>query len=138
MRRVALQEIRLADGTILPKDGMMAVSTHRFWDPNLHENPEVFDPYRWMRIGEVPGKENLARLIHTSPDHLGFSHGLHACPGRFFAAKEVKVAVVYMLYRYEWRTPDDWVERNPENSFNIGTDAWLQMQIRKLKDEINL
>ncbi|KKY30710.1 putative cytochrome p450 monooxygenase [Diaporthe ampelina] len=72
--------------------------------------------------------------IHS--DHLGFSHGLHACPGRFFAAKEVKMALVHLLFKYEWKTPADWTEHNPENSFNIGTDPWLKIQIRRREQDV--
>ncbi|KAG8156812.1 hypothetical protein KVR01_013417 [Diaporthe batatas] len=80
--------------------------------------------------------ENQAQLISTSPDHLGFSHGLHACPGRFFAAKEVKMALVHLLFKYEWKTPADWSENNPENSFNIATDPWLRIQIRRREQNV--
>ncbi|KAH8768210.1 cytochrome P450 [Diaporthe sp. PMI_573] len=136
MRRVALQDLHLSDGTVVPKGEMLAVSTHRFWDPQVHEAPDVFDAYRWLRLGQQPGKENQALLISTSPDHLGFSHGLHACPGRFFAAKEVKMALVHLLFKYEWKTPADWTENNPENSFNIATDPWLKIQIRRREQDI--
>jgi cytochrome P450 len=136
MRRVALRDLHLSDGTVVPKGEMLAVSTHRFWDPNVHDNPQEFDAYRWLRLGQRPGRENLAQLISTSPDHLGFSHGLHACPGRFFAAKEVKMALVHLLFKYEWKTPAGWTENNPENSFNIATDPWLKMQIRRRERDV--
>lgn len=35
--------------------------------------------------------ETEALLVTTSPNHLAFGHGKHACPGRFFAATEIKI-----------------------------------------------
>ena len=52
---------------------------------------------------QEPGKENLSQLVSTSPDHLGFGHGQHSCPGRFFAANEIKVALCHILVKYEWK-----------------------------------
>ncbi|EXJ92197.1 hypothetical protein A1O3_00747 [Capronia epimyces CBS 606.96] len=41
------------------------------------------------------------QFIATSPTYLGFGHGRHSCPGRFFAANELKLLVAYLLTRYD-------------------------------------
>ncbi|KAK7989928.1 Vacuolar calcium ion transporter [Apiospora arundinis] len=40
-------------------------------------------------------------LINTSDHFMGFSHGSHACPGRFFAANQMKIALGHIALRYE-------------------------------------
>jgi len=81
--------------------------------PQVHENPETFDPYRFLRWRSEAGKENLAHLVSTSSVHLAFGHGNHGCPGRFFAANEIKVIMCHLLLKYEWKL----VEGTPHSTF---------------------
>ena len=34
---------------------------------------------------------------------MGFGYGEHACPGRFFASNEMKVALSFLLLNYDWK-----------------------------------
>ncbi|KAL2417885.1 Cytochrome P450 monooxygenase [Exophiala dermatitidis] len=52
------------------------------------------------------------QFIATSPTYLGFGHGRHACPGRFFAANELKLLMAYLLTRYDVRMVLDGHEHN--------------------------
>jgi len=45
-------------------------------------------------------------MISTSAQFLPFSHGRHACPGRFFAAAEIKIMLAYMLRTYDMKLVD--------------------------------
>lgn len=72
----------------------MGISAHNMWSSEIYEDPEKFDGYRFLERRKQPGLEMKSQLVSTSTDHLGFSHGKHACPGRFFAANEVKIAMV--------------------------------------------
>jgi cytochrome P450 len=45
-------------------------------------------------------KANYA-LVSTSADYQPFGHGRHACPGRFFAANELKLLLAYMVLNYD-------------------------------------
>ncbi|PSN72410.1 cytochrome P450 monooxygenase [Corynespora cassiicola Philippines] len=103
MLRAPVEDYTLPDGTIILKDYIVAVSTHAMRDPAIYKDPETWDGYRFFRQRQQPGKDLSAQLITTSPEHLGFGHGLHSCPGRFFAANEIKLAMVFMLLQYEWR-----------------------------------
>lgn len=40
-------------------------------------------------------------LVSTSADYQPFGHGRHACPGRFFAANELKLLLAYMVLNYD-------------------------------------
>jgi cytochrome P450 len=54
-----------------------------------------------MRRSGEPGKENTLLLVSMIPEYIGFGYGIHACPGRFFAANEVKIALIFMLLNYD-------------------------------------
>ncbi|KAK0614946.1 cytochrome P450 [Bombardia bombarda] len=138
MRRVALERVELSDGTVIPKNGVIAVSSHRLWDAHVHENPDRWDGYRFLRMRETPGRENQAQLVSTSQDHIAFGHGQHACPGRFFAANETKVALIYLLLRYDWRISGGAVAKARSFGFSLGADPFLKMDYRERKSEVVL
>lgn len=53
----------------------------------------------------------------TSSDFLGFGHGRGACPGRFFAAAELKLMLAYIILHYDFemletRPPNVWFAIN--------------------------
>ncbi len=138
MRRIALADVKLSDGTKIHKDETVAVSCHRMWDPEVYENPEQWDAYRFYKMRGVPGKENLAQLVSTSDTHLGFGHGQHACPGRFFAANEVKIAVIHLLMMYDWRLPEGAVPKTRAYGFSLTADPTLMVEVRRRQEEIEI
>ncbi|KAJ4998527.1 Cytochrome P450 monooygenase 1 [Colletotrichum sp. SAR 10_66] len=101
MGRIADADVHLSDGTVIPKGMKVAVANTSRHDPTIYESPLEFDGYRFLRMRQTPGKENQAHFVTTSPDSLGFGHGQHACPGRFFAANEVKIAMCHLLLKYD-------------------------------------
>jgi cytochrome P450 len=42
----------------------------------------------------------------TAADSLYFGHGKHACPGRFFAATELRLLLAHLVTHYDLRLPD--------------------------------
>lgn len=94
MHRIAMTDVTLSNGTMIRKGEKMGISAHNMWSPEIYEDPEKFDGFRFLERRKQPGLEMKSQLVSTSTDHLGFSHGKHACPGRFFAANEVKIAMV--------------------------------------------
>ncbi|KAI0518117.1 cytochrome P450 monooxygenase [Xylaria bambusicola] len=111
MRRAVEEDITLADGTLIKKGSRIHIDTHRMVDPEVYENPEEWKGSRFLDLRSQPGKEHVAQLVTTSVDHIGFGHGKHACPGRFFAANELKIALCHLLLKYDWKlapgTPTD-------------------------------
>ena len=102
MNRYVEQDLKLSDGTVLPKGSRVMVMSN-FADPVVYPDPDKFDPTRFMRMREQPGQESSWQFVTTSPQHLLFGHGQHACPGRFFAANEIKIALCHLLLKYDWR-----------------------------------
>lgn len=103
MRRVATQTVKLSDGTTIPKGGFVAFPTTTMQDEAVYPNSGEFDGHRFLRLREQPGSENKWQFVTTSPQHFVFGHGMHACPGRFFASNEIKIALVHLLMKYDWK-----------------------------------
>ncbi|KAI0875825.1 cytochrome P450 monooxygenase [Hypoxylon argillaceum] len=102
MRRSVEADTVLSDGTVLKKGSRLHIDTHRMVDPEVYENPEEWRGDRFLQMRSQPGKEHAAQLVTTTVDHFAFGHGAHACPGRFFAANEMKVALCHFLIKYDW------------------------------------
>ncbi|KAJ1328222.1 ent-kaurene oxidase [Microdochium nivale] len=84
-------------------------SVHK--DPAIYERPDVYDPFRYSRtresmIAESDGAVDVVQLrktglTTTSDVHLAFSHGRHACPGRFFVGQELKMIFANLLLNFD-------------------------------------
>ncbi|KAH8745355.1 cytochrome P450 monooxygenase-like protein [Diaporthe sp. PMI_573] len=103
MRRMATKDIKLDEGITIRRGERIVVDASSMKDTKIYEDVDRYDIYRFRRMREDPAKMNKAQLVTTSPDHLAFGHGLHACPGRFFASNEVKVALCHLLLKYDWK-----------------------------------
>lgn len=103
MRRLATKDVKLDEGITIRRGERLVVDASSMRDPKIYEDVDHYDIYRFKRMREDPTKMNKAQLVTTSPDHLAFGHGLHACPGRFFASNEVKVALCHLLLKYDWK-----------------------------------
>ncbi|KAK4180675.1 putative cytochrome P450 E-class, group IV [Triangularia setosa] len=131
MRRVASSSLSLSDGTYIPKGATIAVSAERMWDPSVYPGADSWDGSRFLKMRSVPGSEHMAQLVSTSIEHMGFGHGQHACPGRFFAGNEVKIALLHLLLRYDWRLPEGAAAPKTRTlGFSLGVDPSLRLEYR--------
>ena len=128
---VAPKGVTMNNGLYLPKGvhvGVASEPIHR--DPNIYENANDYDAFRFSRpreafistkdtsSNEAKGVMPLASendmvealkhknlsMVTTSETFVKFGHGRHACPGRFFAATELKLLVAYMVLNYDIKT----------------------------------
>ncbi|KAF9230013.1 cytochrome P450, partial [Melanogaster broomeanus] len=102
MVRKVLKDFRFSDGKVIPKGAFLAVaanSTHL--DDELYENARKFDPFRFanMRSEDEDGINN--QFVSLSPEYLPFGLGRHACPGRYFAANELKSMLAHVVTSYD-------------------------------------
>ena len=77
--RKATKDFTFSDGTFIPKGTRInagLVALH--YDDALYENPEVFDPFRFVNVGEEDGEGAKHQFVATSPEYLSFGHGRHA------------------------------------------------------------
>ncbi|KAI1149500.1 cytochrome P450 [Nemania diffusa] len=138
MHRLALADVTLSDGTVIPKGTKCAVRSTKRLDPDIYENPEEFDGARFMRMRDIPEKANKAHLVTTGTESLGFGHGLHACPGRFFAANELKIALVHLLLKYDLKPTENFAHTVIELGFDLRVDPKTAILVRRRAAEIDL
>ncbi|KAJ7025237.1 cytochrome P450 [Mycena alexandri] len=104
-RRVKIDGFTLPNGLAVAKNSTIGVSMDGIhFDEAYYDHPYVYDPFRFSRPREEAEKPRTNEdLVTTSVHWLPFSHGLHACPGRFFAANNVKMILAQLLLDYEIR-----------------------------------
>ncbi|KAI0468475.1 cytochrome P450 [Xylaria cf. heliscus] len=138
MQRIADADIRLSDGTVIPKGGQCAVANTTRLNGGSYEEPDKFDGYRFLKMRSDPGKEHLAQFVTTGVDSLGFGHGTHACPGRFFAANEVKVALCHLLLKYDVELGQGAVSDATWYGFALNVNKDARIRVRRRKEEIDI
>ncbi|KAM0433860.1 hypothetical protein ACHAPT_003803 [Fusarium lateritium] len=138
MTRLALEDVKLSDGTFIPKNKGVAVSSHRMWDPSLYPNPDQWDGTRFYNMRDEPGKQNSSQLVSTSPDYLAFGYGQNACPGRFFASNEVKVALIQIILKYDFELMEGASPKIYKHGFTLSGDPFLELRIRRRTEEVLL
>lgn len=105
MERRVMEDATLSGNIQLQRDSVtLIISPMR--NPDVYDKPDEYDAYRFYRQRQQPGKQHTSQLVTTSPDYLAFGHGTSACPGRFFAAHEIKVVLCHLLLKYDWHLPD--------------------------------
>ena len=112
-----------------PQGAVLGMDMHSVQhDPEIYPDPHTYDPFRFSRVRETSGTLSVhsklngtgtgtTGLITTSDIFLPFSHGRHACPGRFFVACEMKLILSYIAMNYEIeplnsRPPNTWFGQN--------------------------
>ncbi|KAH9939336.1 cytochrome P450 [Epithele typhae] len=113
--RKAVRDVTLSDGTRIPKGTLVAAaSVIAHTDDAHYTNPHTFDPFRFARMRDAGADEALKhQLVNTSVDFITFGHGRHACPGRFFAANEIKTMMAYLVLHYDVKFADEG--KRPDN-----------------------
>jgi cytochrome P450 len=119
------------NGTFCPYGSRISVPTNGVHnDPALYPDAAVYQPFRFSsQRGSLPTdatetktevldtedylkKANLS-FVSTSPAYHPFGHGRHACPGRFFAANELKLMLAYMVLNYDF----EMIPERPESKW---------------------
>jgi cytochrome P450 len=139
MRRHAKRTVVLPDGIVIPKDTQVAVDGFNMQDPEIYSDPDKFDIYRYYRMRQDAATANKAHLVSTGPDNLSFGHGAQSCPGRFFAANEMKIALCHLLLKYDWELVEGAC-LDPKHVFGETTalDRENKLRFRRRKEEVDL
>lgn len=138
IQRRAEKDVTLADGTFIKEGTILAVASTRHWDDEIYPQARKFEADRFLKLRSDPAKENTSQFVSTSPDHLGFGHGQHACPGRFFASNEVKIVMCHILLKYEWRLVNGQHPKTGVHGFILTCDHATKLEIRSRQPELDL
>ncbi|KAB2571070.1 Cytochrome P450 monooxygenase pyr3 [Lasiodiplodia theobromae] len=140
MKRIALAPHTLSDGTYVPRGASIGVPVLGMMDPARYQDPETFDPYRFVKLRQQPGQENGWQYVTTSRDMFAFGHGAHACPGRFFASNEIKIALVHLLMGWDWAFEEEGAGR-PKTKMRADQmlpDGGVRLVCRRRESEVAL
>lgn len=80
-----------------------------FWGPDA----TTFDPHRFLRMRQE-GNLTHSQMISVADEMMPFGNGVHVCPGRFLATDGMKMMIMHLVYRYEFKYPKGVTSR-PEN-----------------------
>lgn len=136
---MALEDVVLSNGFRIKKNTKIVIDNMHMWDSEHYSDPDQFDGYRFLRMRDSSGEEqHAAHLVSTSESHMGFGHGLHACPGRFFAANEIKIALCHLLLKYEWKLQEGVKPQDIVMGMTYMSDPNVKFLIRRRKEELKL
>ncbi|KAL0567792.1 hypothetical protein V5O48_014202 [Marasmius crinis-equi] len=108
VQREALKDFRLSDGTLIPAGTKVAAAnsfTHRHEE--IYPDPDGFVASRFSEMRDRKGESIKHQLVTPTLDWLNFGIGKHSCPGRFFAATELKAMFAHLLLNYDVKFRDD-------------------------------
>lgn len=121
-----LKTFTLSNGQVIPAGYTIVVPAWEVsHDDTFIENAHEFDAMRWYRMRkeeELSGVNKATaaavnQMVSVTPTNLTFGYGRHACPGRFFAANEIKMIVARAVLNYDIATADGSKERCPNFPF---------------------
>lgn len=128
-RVVAKDGVTTPEGLHIPRGNQVCVPGYAMHhDPEVYEAPDEFRPFRFSDMRKVAGGDGAAaedkeaaqasylsrarkQWATTTNDFLGFGHGRGACPGRFFAAAELKLMLAHLVLNYDF----EMMEKRPRN-----------------------
>ncbi|KAE8420291.1 cytochrome P450 [Aspergillus pseudocaelatus] len=129
LERKVIRDTSLPDGTRLPKGSHIAVDSTDMWNPEVHEDPEAFDGYRFLKRRHAG--DNATQFVQSSREHNVFGGGRHICPGRFFAATELKLCLAHILFEYDLRLKEGYDSQPMAHGVYAIVDPVAQLEIRR-------
>jgi fumitremorgin C monooxygenase len=123
------------------------------WNSAVYPDAAKFDGYRFVQLRQqekeketstngttgtnttVGGSGGLS-FVSVSANHMGFGYGKHACPGRFFAGAETKIALCHILLKYDFELVDGALARAQTDGMMIWRDKRAMVRVRRREGEM--
>ncbi|KIK72082.1 hypothetical protein PAXRUDRAFT_662300 [Paxillus rubicundulus Ve08.2h10] len=131
--RKAMQNFTFSDGTVVPKGTFITVASQAtYLDNEVYDNAEMFDPFRFANKRDADRDGAKHSLVSISLEYFAFGQGIHACPGRFFAATELKLMLAHVVSSYDVKLEDGATRpRGLHNGIHIATHPSARVLFRK-------
>ncbi|KAK4464954.1 putative cytochrome P450 E-class, group IV [Cladorrhinum samala] len=128
--RKVLKSFALSSGQVIPAGVIIEVPAEALTrDPEIFPNPDTFQPWRFYDLRSELRNEGEAdkaaqhQFASIGQTVLTFGYGRHACPGRFFAANEIKMIVANILMQYDVKMPEGMEGKRYPNIRYGGTNS---------------
>ncbi|VDB84351.1 unnamed protein product [Peniophora sp. CBMAI 1063] len=133
LQRWTMKPFTFSNGLRVPAGYQIASAAEMLQTDSSHhgEHAAEFDPWRWSNIREDDSESLKHQMVATGATLLHFGHGKHACPGRFFAANELKGMLAHLVLEYDVRFKEG---ENRPPSFAFGANIVprpAQLEFRK-------
>ncbi|CAA7264092.1 unnamed protein product [Cyclocybe aegerita] len=122
LNRILMKDHIFSDGTAILKGTSIGVATDTtHLNADRYEDPHRFDGFRFVKLkarnlSHSPSSSfsqtNKFDITNTNSDSLGFGLGRHVCPGRFFAASELKIMLAHVVVMYDMKLAEG---KRPDN-----------------------
>lgn len=113
-----MKPFTLSNGQLIPAGvtvAAIAFTVDDDPDPNNEANKfDGFRHYKQRMNARGPGEQARSQFVAANEDNMTFGYGRHACPGRFFAANEIKMILAQLLLNYDIGMPDGLTERHAQ------------------------
>ncbi|RMJ08867.1 hypothetical protein CDV36_011516 [Fusarium kuroshium] len=122
-QRKVLKPFTLSNGQKIPEGVTIEIPAVAISaDSSVFPRADKFDPLRFYRLRQQAKddgsaeKAALHQFVSVNQSSLTFGFGRHACPGRFFAANEIKMILANAILQYDIKLIDA-TERYPNIEF---------------------
>ncbi|RYO93432.1 hypothetical protein DL766_000822 [Monosporascus sp. MC13-8B] len=126
----------------IPSRGQNRQYNRALYTPSNLFEPQKFDPYRFYKLRTTDMPDPIGyktreqyQFVSVTKESMGFGLGRHACPGRFFAANEIKLILARILLEYDIKMPDG-IE-TPYSNISVGVtngiDPTKKILLRKIR-----
>lgn len=112
-QRKVLRGFTLSNGQYIPPGVIVEAPSHAVYMDDAHFPPnckpaDIFDGFRYYKLRQSGTVTDHARnqFVTTNEHNLAFGYGKHACPGRFFAANEIKMILARLLLDFDFKNED--------------------------------
>lgn len=101
VNRYMKTDYTFSDGTTVPAGIVLSAPTDAIYrDPDIFPEADVFKPWRFSDMDHDDSKHQIA---FTSEEWLQFGYGVQACPGRWFAAQEMKIMIAKLILEFDMK-----------------------------------
>lgn len=119
-RIVQKDPIILSDGKIIPAGTHICIASYETSRDPANFPQQEFEGFRYYKQRQKPEEAQKHQFASTDKTHLHFGAGHNACPGRWFAANQVKMILGELLLNYDMKFLDG--QSRPEN---LNVDEWI-------------
>ncbi|KAI1170555.1 cytochrome P450 monooxygenase-like protein [Nemania sp. FL0916] len=114
--RKVIQGFTLSNGQYIPPGATISLPGRAIYlDPANYPDADRFDGLRHYKLRQGGTAKDHARnqFVASNEQNMVFGYGRHSCPGRFFAANEIKMLLARLILDYDFKNEDGSMQRYP-------------------------